>query len=288
MFYIGITIFFWASSFVATKVLLAFLSPYAIAFERFFVAYIILLLINHKREKYSLKDRIDLIFSSLTGVTLYFIFENQGLVFTSPTNASLIINAVPVFTTILYDFKARKVPDKIEYFGMFLAFTGTVIVILNGKFILKLNPVGDTLIVFAALSWAFYTLFIENILKKHSYIVVLRDMFLLGSIFLLPFSFYDIIRSGFTWIFDLRALISFLFLSVLASSLGYFFWNRGIKEINSKVVTNSIYFMPLITSVEDIYITKGKVNIFHIIGGITILFGVILINRRLKNEKNLS
>ncbi len=288
MLYIIITIFFWASSFVATKVLLASLSPYTIAFERFFIAYLTFLIIDHKFEKYSKKDKINLVLASLTGVTLYFLFENQALVFTSPTNASLIINAVPVFTTILYDIKNLKSPDKIEYLGMSISFLGTAIVILNGRFILKFNPLGDTLMIFAALSWAFYTIFIEKLLKNHSYLTTLRDIFLLGSIFLIPFSVVDVIKDGLMWVLNPEALFAFLFLSVLASSLGYFFWNRGIKEINPKIVTNSIYFMPLITSVEDILITKGKVNIFHIIGGTMILIGVILINRRLKDAKDIS
>ncbi len=243
---------------------------------------------DHKFEKYSVKEFINLIFASLTGVTLYFLFENKALLYTSPTNASLIINAVPVFTTILYDIKLLKFPDKREYLGVAIAFAGTAIVVLNGRFILKFNPLGDTLMIFAALSWAFYTIFIEKILENHSYLSVLRDMFLLGSILLLPFSFKDVVRDGISWIFNPSALFSFLFLSLLASSLGYFFWNRGIKEIDPKIVTNSIYFMPIITSIEDVLITKGKVNIYHLIGGTMILIGVVIINRRLKSEKNLS
>ncbi len=288
MFYIIITIIFWSSSFVATKILLNFISPYTIAFERFFLAYLIFLIINHKIEHYDKKDFYYLVGASLTGVTFYFLFENEALVYTSPTNASLIINSVPVFTTILYDLKNMKLPDKVEYMGMGIAFLGTAVIILNGRFILKFNPLGDILMILASLSWAFYTVFIDKLLVKHSYITLLRDIFLMGSIFLLPFSYSYILYDGLSWLLYPEAFFSFIFLSIFASSLGYFFWNRGIKEIDPKIVTNFIYFMPLITTVEDIIIIKSKVNLFHLIGGTMILLGVILIDRRVKNEKNLS
>ena len=67
---------------------------------------------------------------------------------------------------MLYEVITRRIPSKIQYFGSLIGLFGVSILILNGKLILELNPIGDLLMIGAVFSWVLYTFVIQK-LEKH-------------------------------------------------------------------------------------------------------------------------
>ena len=57
--------------------------------------------------------------------------------------------------------------------GSVVAFVGMVLVVLNGKFALKLSPVGDLLAFAAAWSWAFYSLITKRLSTKYNNLFII-------------------------------------------------------------------------------------------------------------------
>ena len=75
--------------------------PISLAFIRFVIGYAILLLIpDREKKKLGRKENLTIVWMALTGLTFYFYFEHTGLVYTSATNASILISLVPVLTAI--------------------------------------------------------------------------------------------------------------------------------------------------------------------------------------------
>ena len=56
-----------------------------------------------KKENFKLKKGEPMIFimAALTGIVLYFVFENKGLTMTSASNASMLVAAIPAFALLL-------------------------------------------------------------------------------------------------------------------------------------------------------------------------------------------
>ena len=48
------------------------------------------------------------------------------------------------------------------FLGIVLALCGTAMIIFNETIVLELNPIGDILALFAAASWAVYSLFVKR------------------------------------------------------------------------------------------------------------------------------
>jgi len=266
----------WGVSFIATRIVVNSIPPLTAAFIRFLIASLTLGILS--RGKISNIFSKDVIFAGFWGVTAYFVFENSGLVFTYPTNASLIVSSAPILYTLFSHFVQKRKATLKEYMASLLAFLGVSIIILNGRFVLKLNPLGDLLMIGSALSWVFYTYHVDKLEDSDS-LSTIFSITLWGAIFLLPFSVFEKKES---LVFNTSVLVSLLYLGIVCSGIAYFFWNRGIKKINPRYTTNTIYFIPLVTSVSDSLILKNFPNIYTITGGVTVILALWILNSQRK------
>ena len=67
-----------------------------------FIAWVVLMLYTRKVEKPGgVKEELGIFALSLSGITLYYYFENTALTYTLAANVSIILAAAPVFTAVL-------------------------------------------------------------------------------------------------------------------------------------------------------------------------------------------
>lgn len=153
------------TTFVSTKILIQHgLSPSDIFFYRFTLAYLCMWCISYKKLFANrIKDELLLLLAGLCGGTIYFITENTALGITLASNVSLIVCTSPVLTTLLsYLFRRKEPFTRHLVYGSIMALIGVGLVVFNGSFILKINPLGDILSLTAALMWHFIALFSNN------------------------------------------------------------------------------------------------------------------------------
>ena len=86
-----VTILLWGTTFISTKVLLRSFTPIEILFFRFIMGLIVLFLIYPYRLKVTDKKQ-EWIFAGagLSGITLYYLFENIALVYAPASNVGVI------------------------------------------------------------------------------------------------------------------------------------------------------------------------------------------------------
>ena len=86
-----LTIIIWGTTFVATKTLLRDYDALQIMLMRFFLAWVLLLLLTRRIEKpVSLKEEAGIFALSLSGVSLYSFFENTALTYTPVSYTHLV------------------------------------------------------------------------------------------------------------------------------------------------------------------------------------------------------
>ena len=161
----------WGSTFVFTKLLLqASLSPAHIFTLRFTIAYLLLLLNPTKFHSDSWKDELLMMALGLTGGSLYFLAENAAMLYTTATNTSLIVCSCPLFAMLLMKLVYRQEESitRLQAIGSMVAFLGMAVVVLNGRFVLHLSPIGDMLALVACICWAFYSLLMKTAMKRYS------------------------------------------------------------------------------------------------------------------------
>lgn len=267
----------WGTTFVSTKVLIGQgLSPVEIMVYRFLIAYACIWTIYpRKLFARNIKDELLCISAGLTGGSLYFLFENTALGITLASNVSLIICTSPIFTAFVLRLIYRKERIKNHLIaGSLIALIGVACVSFNGSFILKINPLGDILTIFAALSWAFYGSILKELNKRYSTLFITRKTFIYGILTILPFSFFRADTFNPQLLTTPTTILNLLFLGIVASLLCYVMWNNAIKVLGVVQTSNYIYLIPLITLIASALVIHERITYIALIGSVFILLGV--------------
>lgn len=278
-----LTVCVWGTTFVSTKVLMINgLSPAQIFTLRFAIAYILMLAFSHKRLfADSWRDEGLMALLGITGGSLYFLSENEAMNFTTTTNTSLIVCSCPLFATLLVRmfYKSARI-NTVQLLGSLLAFVGMGVVVLNGRFVLHLSPVGDALAFTACICWAVYSLLMKMVSERYSAAFITRKVFFYGVLTITP---YYIIEPGMPAmeIFLTPAVIgNLLFLGCLASMVCFLTWNWCISKLGAVKATNWVYFNPITTMMAASLILGERITVYFLLGAACILAGMYLAERR--------
>lgn len=279
-----LTINVWGTTFIATKILLDYFSATQIMVLRFFISYIGLLLICIINRQFTLKhnwkDEAGIFLLSMSGVTIYYFFENTALSFTQASNVSILVAFAPIFTAILAHFftKDEKLKKNI-IFGFIIAIIGVVMVVFNGAVVLKLNPLGDGMAILAALCWAIYSILLKKYINKYDNFALTRKVIFYGfasSYIMMVVSEKRLLPPA---AINTEIVICLLFLGILGSAICYITWNVAIKKIGIIKTNNYIYLNPFITMVAAFFILKEQITPVGLLGALLIVGGVVLSQR---------
>ena len=192
-----VTVAIWGSTFVFTKMLLLNgLSPAQIFTLRFIIAYVLLLAfeLTFKRQSFRLfstswRDELVMLLLGITGGSLYFLTENAAMLYTTATNTSLIVCSCPLFAMLLVAVAYRQTErfTRMQVFGSLLACMGMAVVVLNGRFVLHLSPLGDILAFGACLCWAVYSLLMIPAGQRYDTVFITRKVFFYGLLSMIPY-----------------------------------------------------------------------------------------------------
>lgn len=281
-----VTVAIWGTTFVSTKVLmLNGLSPAQIFTLRFSIAYVLMLTFNHRRLfADSWKDEVKMAFLGITGGSLYFLSENEAMNFTTTTNTSLIVCSCPLFATLLVRLVYRDSNriNIVQLLGSLLAFVGMVIVVLNGRFVLHLSPVGDALAFTACVCWAIYSLLMKSVSGDYSAAFITRKVFFYGVLTIIPY--YFIIPGFPSWEVFARPQVigNLLFLGCLASMICFLTWNWCIAKLGAVKATNWVYFNPITTMIFASWVLDEEITPYFLMGAACILAGMYVADKKTK------
>ena len=299
------TVAVWGTTFVSTKVLLnEGLTPAQIFSLRFAMAYVLLaawmgvtalLRKRHGRRVAPVsrsarttergwdivKRELLMLALGVTGGSLYFMTENEALNHTTATNTSLIVCSCPLFAMMIIAlfYPSEKV-RRIQWVGSFIALIGMAIVVLNGRFVLHLSPVGDVLAFVACLCWAFYSLLMKPAMERYSTLFITRKVFFYGLLTILPYFLFRPEWPAMEVLLRPAVLGNLLFLGVLASMVCFLVWNWVLRQLGPIVATNWVYFNPITTMLFAWWVLGETITVYFVLGAILILSGMYLADKR--------
>lgn len=276
----------WGVTFVFTKLLLMVgLTAAQIFVLRFIMAYLLLLVYTLVRKQFRLfasswQHELLMVALGITGGSLYFLMENNAMIYTTTTNTSLIVCLCPLFAALLVALFYRSMRlHGIQIAGTVMAAIGVVIVVLNGRFVLHLSPLGDTLAFGACLCWAFYSLLMIPAGQHYDTLFITRKVFFYGLLSMIPYFLIYSDLPSLSVVLRPDVLANLLFLGCIASMLCYLAWNWVIKKLGAVIVTNYVYFNPVTTVIFAWFILSERITIYFLIGTLLILTGMYLCNK---------
>ena len=285
-----ITVAIWGSTFVFTKMLLLNgLSPAQIFTLRFILAYVLLFVfeVATRRQSFRLfsmswRDELVMLLLGITGGSIYFLTENAAMLYTTATNTSLIVCSCPLFAMLLVALAYRQSErfTRTQVVGSLLACAGMAVVVLNGRFVLHLSPIGDMLAFGACLCWAVYSLLMKSVTERYSTFFITRKVFFYGLLTILPYYLIFPDFPSMEVIMSPNVLWNLLFLSVVASMICFLVWNWVIRQLGAVVATNWVYFNPIITILFAWWLLHEHITVWFLLGSLLIIVGMILSDKR--------
>jgi drug/metabolite transporter (DMT)-like permease len=271
----------WGLSFISTKVVLREMGPVSIAFFRQWIALASLALWGlAAKESFRIhpRDAAPLALSSFLGIVLYFVFENNGLVHTTASNASMIAAAVPVFTYMAEAvlFKARLGPR--VFLCIVLSIVGVYLVIsVNGRLDFSSSTFKGNMLVFAAmLSWVLYTLVTRGLGGRYTSFQITFYQTLLSVFLFVPFVAPEV---GSWKHLSSLSLANLIYLGVFCSAVSYLSFLQAIQRLGPTVSSAFLNLIPVIAVIAGCLILHERLSLVQLAGMGIILASLFCLGR---------
>jgi drug/metabolite transporter (DMT)-like permease len=274
-------IVFWGVSFVATKAVVAQISPVALIFARAGIATVFLTAVLALRGAPPLPPRsavVPLAVMGFVGVAFHQTLQAHALTLTTAVSTGWLVGLTPIWSALLSAWTLRERFGPAKLVGLALGFAGAIVVVTRGGAAPLGVPStrGDLLILASTLNWALYTVLGHGTLKRLGPMRATSGAMLFGWLMLVPLflqagAFRDYARlSPAGW-------ACVLFLGVACSGLGYLFWYGALARIEVSRVAAFLYLEPLVTLAAAVGMLREPVSPSTILGGLLLLGGVVLV-----------
>lgn len=291
-----VVVVIWGSTFVFTKLLLlAGLTAAQIFTLRFLIAYVLLLAFELMTRRVrvfanSWRDELMMLGLGVTGGSVYFLTENSALNYTTTTNTSLIVCSCPLVAALLIGFfyKSERM-SRTQLLGALMAVMGVAVVVMNGRFVLHLSPVGDVLALTANFCWAIYSLLMVPVGRRYDSMFITRKVFFYGLVTMVPYYVLQpdeamLFLSSSTFSFSPSVIFNLLYLGCIASMACFLTWTWVMKQLGAVVATNYVYINPLTTIVFAWWILSEQITVWFLLGALLIIVGMYLADKKKFSE----
>ncbi|WP_100486717.1 DMT family transporter [Sporolactobacillus pectinivorans] len=279
---------FWAGNYVFGKYVVAEMTPVQMTFIRWLIAIIFLFPLAQWIEKPDWKSVWKewkvLLALSLLGILGYNILLYEALRFTSSLNAALVNSINPAMIAVFAVWLLKEKLTRINVLGLVVSLVGVLLVLTHGHllqvFTVQYNQ-GDLLMLLAIAVWTFYTL-IGKKMKQIPPIAATAVSAALGLIVLFPF----FLASGFTFRLSPSATAGILYIALFPSVCSFIFWNSAVRDVGASRAGIFLNLLTVFTAVISLLLGK-TITLPQIIGGLFVILGVYLTNRKAAAVKNL-
>jgi drug/metabolite transporter (DMT)-like permease len=243
----------------------------ALAFGRWAGAFLILLpfAAGHLRRDWPIiRKHVGMMtLLAFTGFSAYNTMAYYGLQYTTAINGLLLQSIGPLFVA-LWTFALFG--DRLtlrQAGGICVSLTGVIVIICHGSLTILLGIAfnqGDVWFVVALVFYGFYMAILRKRPPIHPLSFLAAGMGG-GAVLLIPLVALEV-ASGRTMVFDAESFLSFAFICIFPSLLGYLFLNRGIELIGANRAAPFIHLVPVFGSVLAIVLLGERFELYHAVG----------------------
>lgn len=285
-FYPLAAMLFWGLSFIWSTVLLKSYQPVTIIFIRLIISsafLFALILFLGKFEKVHRKDYPLILLSAFFNPFLYFLGENFGLKYSSPTIAAVIIATIPVFSLLVGYLSFREKMTRINFVGIGVSFAGIILMLITRDLSFAADIRGVIYLFGAVFAALLYSVTLRKLTMKYSAIVLIANQNFIGIFLFLPFFLLFEAKSAMVVPLTQENIVSMLLLAILASSVAFVFYAHSVKLLGiakSNIFSNLI---PVFTAIFA-YLLVDEFFTIQKIGGMALVICGIYLSERTRKQ----
>ncbi len=269
---------FWGMSFVWIKIVFNYYDPITTIFIRLVVSSALLVLFAWLRKIPIIPERKDFkpfLFLALLEPFIYYIGESYGVDKVSPSVAAIMIATIPIITPIFAYLKLKERLSLMNFIGLFVSFTGILLMILKKDLSLEYSLEGILLLLLAVFAGAYYTIQLKPLSNKYSPITIIINMNIIGAIYFLPFFLYFEYSDFIQVVPNAELITALLELIIFSSILALVFFVKVVERIGPSKTAAFTNFIPVVTVIaawillpDEVITLKMLIGIFVVTVGV--------------------
>ncbi|MGM9823226.1 MAG: DMT family transporter, partial [Muribaculaceae bacterium] len=201
------------------------------------------------------RDIVPLIIASLLVIGLNQVLIIVGMSLTSPVDASVVCSLTPIFTLIFGAILMGIAFTWSKALGVTIGLAGALIFVFTGQADAETcvtNPVlGDVACLMAQVFGALYLVCFTKLISKYSLITLMKWMFLISGIAVLPFSLPDMLAVDWSQVI-LMEYIDLTFIILFGTCLAYMLIPVAQRRVEPTVIAMYNYLQPVVAVVFSV------------------------------------
>ncbi len=276
-----LAIFIWAGNTVINKLAVGAIFPAEIGFYRWLLAgllftpFMLKAVIAHWPQ---IRPNLGKIFVlGVLGMAVYQSLAYFAATLTTATNMGIILSLMPLMSLAMAIISLGQRLTAGALVGAVLSFAGVLVVVSSGSLGALLQHglnTGDAMMLIATLAYAIYSTLLKKWQLRLPPLVLLYLQVLVAIVVLFPL-YVASPKTGLT----LQNIPLVLYACLLASMVAPLAWMQAVQRLGPSRTTLFFNLLPLITALIAAVVLKEQLAMYHLVGGLLTLGGVILSER---------
>jgi drug/metabolite transporter (DMT)-like permease len=279
------TMVVWGSTFVVTKAAMREFPPFTLAFLRFAIASLCLLMLMRRwRRVADLTQSVSfwrLAFLAFTGFALFTVGFNYALFYGSASQGALIYATTPAVVAACGALFLKERLHVKSGLGIALSMAGAVIIALTGTQQLETAPaaiLGAVLMFLTVLLWGAYTVAAKRVAHADQ-LALTFALSALATLLLLPATVIELAVLGVAAT-SVSGWLGVLYLAILASAVGYALYSLALRELDASAVGVYTNIDPVV-GVACAFVFLGEtLSAAQVVGAAVVFAGIWLASAR--------
>jgi drug/metabolite transporter (DMT)-like permease len=268
----------YATAAVVSRIALDGVPPALLGFARLGLAAVVLAPLV-RQQRVPPGESLRLFGMGVIGFTAAFALMNWGIVYSSATNAALLIIVEPLTMLLLGPALLGERLTRREAVGAALAVFGALIVVADGIPGLTLSVLprwrGDLLLALSGVAYAAYSLLGRPVLTPANSIAVTTRSIVWGAAAMAPLVAIEWM-AGARPTASVHALVGTLYLAVVITALGYVAWNWALARVEAARAAAFLTVQPVVGALLGAAVLGDPVSVYTGVGGVLIVVGLWL------------
>ena len=279
---------FWGMSFIWTSIVFDYYPPITTIFLRLVISstfLFIILAVSGFLQRIRREHFLLFLLSAIFNPFFYFLGENYGLKYSTPSISAVVIATIPLFTPFAAWFMIREKVSRLNIAGIMISFTGILVMLIKPDFSFATDPLGVILLLLAVVSAVIYSILLKRLTKHYTPVNIIAWQNLLGVIFFLPLFLILDFGEFIAVVPDSRLLIALFSLAIIASSVAYVLFATTIKHIGVSRANVYSNLIPVTTVIASYFILDEIFTGRKVLGIVIVILGVFITQiNKLRNK----
>lgn len=207
------------------------------------------ILLSFRYEKVAKKDLLLLAACGIFGVGINQLFFFNGLMRTSPVNASVFMVITPILVLILSLIFLKEKIRTIQILGVIIGASAAVVFSLQNTKDSFATSLGDLFIFMNAISYAIYLILVKPLMNRYNALTVITWVFTFGLmvVMLWPQSFTELPAVAWNEM-SATTIAKIIFVIIGVTFMPYLLMVYAMKKVSPTVASVYIYIQPILAT----------------------------------------